>query len=146
MSHEAIDLNALVREHGARLTPQRQIVLDTLCALGGHVSVAELFEDVHGRYPAIDRSTIYRALAFFAEMKLVVASDVGGVAVYEIAANGSAGHAHLVCRHCGEMQHVAGDALDRLAGRLADEYGFAADLDQLTIDGLCRDCRSIDCA
>ncbi|MFO7662215.1 MAG: Fur family transcriptional regulator [Chloroflexota bacterium] len=144
MSHESIDLNTIVREHGARLTPQRQIILDTLCAMGGHISVAELYEKIHGRYPAIDRSTIYRALSFFAEMGLVVGSNVGGVAVYEIAPHGSSDHAHLVCRLCGGMQHVAGDALDQLAGRLVAEYGFAADLEQVAIDGLCRECRAVD--
>lgn len=140
MSHDAIDLPTLVRERGARLTPQRQIILDTLCALGGHVSVAEVYEQVHGRFPAIDRSTVYRALAFFDELGLVVTSDAGGVAVYEIAPAGSVAHQHLICRVCGEVQHVGGEAFAQLAGHLLAAYGFVADLDRLTIEGLCRDC------
>jgi Fe2+ or Zn2+ uptake regulation protein len=140
MSHDAIDLPTLVRERGARLTPQRQIILDTLCALGGHVTVAEVYEQVHGRFPAIDRSTVYRALAFFDELGLVVASEAGGVAVYEIAPAGSAAHQHLICRDCGGVEHVHGAVFDDLARQLARTYGFVADLDRLTIEGLCRDC------
>lgn len=140
MSHETIDLSVLVRERGARLTPQRQIILDTLCAMGGHVTVAELFAQVHGRYPAIDRSTVYRALSFFSEIGLVQAIDVGGVAVYEMAPEDRQPHGHLVCRDCGHVEHVSIRAFDELAARLASDYGFTADADNLTVAGLCRDC------
>ena len=58
MSHTTLDLAAALHDRGARLTPQRQIILDALCALGGHVTVAELYERVHADFPAIDRSTV----------------------------------------------------------------------------------------
>jgi Fur family ferric uptake transcriptional regulator len=78
MSHTTLDLAAALHNRGARLTPQRQIILDALCALGGHVTVAELYERVHADFPAIDRSTVYRALAFFVELGLVAAAEMGG--------------------------------------------------------------------
>ena len=143
MTHTTLDLAAVVHRGGHKLTPQRQIILDTLCEMGGHVTVAELYERVHGRYPAIDRSTVYRALDFFAGLGLVGASTIGGVAVYEIAAGeGATGcaHHHLVCRTCGDIDHVPDDAFAAFAARLLDDYGFAADVDNLTIPGLCREC------
>ena len=79
MSHTTIDFHALIRGNGHRLTPQRQIILDALCEMGGHVTVAALYERVHGRYPAIDRSTVYRAMDFFGELGLVTSADVGGL-------------------------------------------------------------------
>ena len=33
MTHQSTDLPALLRARGHRLTPQRQIILDTLCAV-----------------------------------------------------------------------------------------------------------------
>lgn len=143
MSHQRLDIAAAVRAHGHRLTPQRQIILDTLCEMGGHVTVAALYEQVSGRFPAIDRSTVYRGLDFFAELGLVRATDVGGAAVYEIAgppeANGHAHH-HLICRDCGFIDHVSGEAFNAFAGRLRREFGFAVDVEGLTIYGLCREC------
>lgn len=141
MAHTTLDLPALVRGRGHKLTPQRQIILDTLCEMGGHVTVAELYERVHGRYPAIDRSTVYRALDFFGELGLVCAAEIGGVAVYEIVGQSARGpHHHLVCRACGDIDHVPDDAFAAFAARLLDDYGFAADVDNLTIPGLCREC------
>ena len=140
MAHTTLNLAAALHAGGHRLTPQRQIILDTLCEMGGHVTVAELYERVHARFPAIDRSTVYRALDFFGELGLVSATEVGGAAVYEIAMSHSGPHHHLVCRDCGEIDHVPGEAFRELAARLLDEYGFAADVGNLTIQGLCREC------
>ena len=141
MSHTTLDLAAALHDRGARLTPQRQIILDALCALGGHVTVAELYERVRADYPAIDRSTVYRALAFFVELGLVAAADIGGATVYEIAPRqGECDHHHLVCRHCGGVLHVPGVAFDALAAQLAADHGFAADLSALTVHGRCREC------
>ena len=140
MSHTTTDIPALIRAHGYRLTPQRQIILDTLCAMGGHVTVAELYERVHAHHPAIDRSTVYRGLDFFRELGLVSAAEIGGAAVYEISAAAHPAHNHLVCRDCGDIDHVPADLFDDFAARLRDRFGFRADMDSLTISGLCREC------
>ncbi len=141
MTHQTIDFPHLVHMSGRRLTAQRQIILDTLCEMGGHVSVSALYERVHGRFPAINRSTVYRALDFFLELGLVSAVEVGGAAVFEIAPDGRHHpHNHLVCRDCGDIVHVPDDAFTTFAARLRDEIGFAADADKLTILGVCRDC------
>ena len=143
MAHQTADLPALLRAQGNRLTPQRQILLDTLCEMGGHVTVAELHERIHARYPAIDRSTVYRALDFFVELGLVNTADLGGAAVYEIASGEHPGaHHHLVCRDCGHIDHVPGGAFDAFAARLRDDFGFVADANSLTIHGVCRDCQT----
>ncbi len=147
MTHQSTDLPTLLRARGHRLTPQRQIILDTLCEMGGHVTVAELYERVHGRYPAIDRSTVYRALDFFVGLGLVGAAEIGGATVYEIAGNEDTpgcAHPHLVCRVCGDIDHVPDTAFAAFAARLRADYGFAADLTNLTISGLCRECSADD--
>ncbi len=142
MTHQTLDLAATLRSRGHKLTPQRQIILDTLCEMGGHVTVAELYARVHSRFPAIDRSTVYRALDFFSELGLVGAAEIGGVAVYEMAPRpGDCGpHHHLVCRQCGDIAHAPNAAFEAFAARLRAEFGFAADMDNLTIQGLCREC------
>ncbi len=141
MTHHTLDLAAALHAGGHRLTPQRQIIIDTLCEMGGHVTVAELYERVRARHPAIDRSTVYRALDFFGALGLVNAADMGGVAVYEIASAEHPGaHHHLICRDCGHIDHVPDDLFNAFAARLRDEYGFTADVENLMIQGFCRGC------
>ena len=80
----------------------------------------------------------------FRELGLVSAAEIGGAAVYEISAAAHPAHNHLVCRDCGDIDHVPADLFDDFAARLRDRFGFRADMDSLTISGLCRECDPVD--
>jgi Fe2+ or Zn2+ uptake regulation protein len=138
MSHNTLNYASRIREQGFRLTPQREIILDALCALGRHATVGELYERVQEKAPAIDRATVYRAIKFFVELQLVVSAELDGVTVYEIASHTR--HHHLVCRRCGDIQALGDHHFHELLHHLEDEHGFRAMIDHLTIPGLCDQC------
>lgn len=140
MTHDIDDMAERIRVQGGRLTPQRQLLLDTLCELGDHVTAAELYERVHQLAPAIDRSTVYRSVNLFAELGLVRSSTVDGVAVYELASGEGIPHGHLVCRTCGCVVHLEPDITLRLAGNLRESYDFQLDVADLTVYGSCLEC------
>jgi Fur family ferric uptake transcriptional regulator len=139
LSHDEIGFDQRIREQGYRLTPQRQIIMDTLCAIGDHASVNDVYEQVQRLSPAIDRATVYRTLHFFRELQLVVASEIDGDTVYEVA--GRAAHHHLICSHCGFEQTLGEPDLEGLEHYLDQTYGFSAVLEHLVIPGLCWRCR-----
>ena len=139
MSHHEIHYDERIREQGFRLTPQRQIIMDALCAIGDHASVNTVYESVHRNSPAIDRATVYRTLHFFHELQLVTVSDIDGETVYEVA--GPASHHHLICSVCGTEQTLHDDDLQGLIAHLSDTYGFTAELRHLVIPGVCRQCQ-----
>ena len=64
MSHYNIDYVQKIRERGYRMTPQRQIVLDTVCEQGGHATARQSYEEVNSRQPAINPATVYRIMDF----------------------------------------------------------------------------------
>lgn len=139
MSHHNIDYVGQIRDRGYRMTPQRQIVLDTVCAHGGHATAGEIYESVNELQPAINRTTVYRILDFFCELQLVAKADIGGQTIYEVV--GDSPHHHLVCRQCGQVTSLADHHFDELAAHLLEEHGFEADLSHLAISGLCAECR-----
>jgi Fur family ferric uptake transcriptional regulator len=139
LSHHEIHYDERIREQGYRLTPQRQIIMDALCAIGDHASVNQVYEQVHQDSPAIDRATVYRTLHFFHDLELVTASEIDGETVYEIA--GHAAHHHLICSNCGAEQTLQDEDLEGLVSHLSEAYGFMAELRHLVIPGLCRRCR-----
>jgi Fur family ferric uptake transcriptional regulator len=139
LSHHEIHYDERIREQGYRLTPQRQIIMDALCAIGDHASANHVYERVHRDSPAIDRATVYRTLHFFHDLQLVTASEIDGETVYEIA--GPAAHHHLICRICGAELTLHDKDLADLVTHLADKYEFTAELQHLVIPGVCRDCR-----
>jgi Fur family ferric uptake transcriptional regulator len=128
-----------MHERGFRVTPQRQLILDAICAAGGHTTFDEVFARVQAKSSAVNRATVYRALDFLCELRLVVAADVGnGHTVYEIA--GDQPHHHLVCRACGAMVEISHDAVRTWFAKLERDHGFHVDMDHVALFGLCQAC------
>ena len=78
MSHHDIHYDQRIRAEGYRLTPQRELIMDALCAIGDHATVNQVYERVQAQTTAVDRATVYRTLHFFHDLALVTASDIDG--------------------------------------------------------------------
>jgi Fur family ferric uptake transcriptional regulator len=50
-------------------------------------------------------------------------------------------HIHLICRRCDHVIEAAPDVLSQLGEALLEDYQFTADLDHLSIFGLCVHCK-----
>lgn len=131
----------ILRETGHRLTPQRMLVIEALHNADRHISAEELYEQLHGRYPYANISTVYRTLELLKELNLVTETDFGeGYVRYHVAEKGH--HHHLVCQTCGRITDLDEPALGPLKDELLEEYGFEADLRHLAIPGECSKCRT----
>lgn len=139
MTHHRWDYAALLHERGFRVTPQRQLILDAVCAGAGHTTPEEIYERVRTTAPHVNRATVYRNLDFLCEMRLVVAAHIGGRMYYEIA--GDAPHHHLICRRCDRVEQIGHEALKSVIARIEREHGFAVDMDHVALFGLCARCR-----
>jgi Fur family ferric uptake transcriptional regulator len=140
MSHQQQNFADRIRRQGYRLTPQRQLILDTVCQAGGHATATEICQKVNQVAPAVNRATVYRTLNFFCQLRLLISSEIAGKTVYEIA--DPVPHHHLVCRNCGQVSKLADHHFTELVSHLLAEHQFEAELDHLTISGLCVDCQS----
>ncbi len=139
MSHDERDFAGQIRQLGYRMTPQRQLVLDALCAQGGHMAAQEVVTAVQQHSPFLNRATVYRALDFLCALQLVTRTEMGGQVVYELAEEQP--HHHLVCRVCGQAQEWDGRALGAIATQLLAEHDFEAELHHLALSGVCGRCR-----
>lgn len=129
-----------LREKGLRLTPQREIILSALHEIKGVATAEEIYARVQALSSAIDISTVYRTLDLLQEFDLVACIDsVDGQRRYELL--GLHGpHIHLVCQRCGEVSGVEIEAAQGLAEHLRALHGFSADLEHLSIPGVCAQC------
>ncbi len=140
MPHCQTYINAL-RNLGYRITPQREMIVEALAHSPHHVTAEEIYGQVHARARAVNIATIYRTLDLLVEHGL--ASRAGlqdGRVVY--AASNHGPHLHLVCRACGSVIDASQEMLSSLEGQIRQRYEFAADLQHLTIAGLCNSCQS----
>ena len=139
MSHQKLNYAAKIRERGFRLTPQRELILEAICEAGDHTTVEEIYTRLQARAPAINLATVYRTVDFLCDIGLVVAAEIEGQKLFEIA--GETPHHHLVCHGCGQVERLDHETVADLFDKLDHERGFKVDMDHLVLCGLCQDCR-----
>ena len=138
-----MDRSALVdalRAVGARITPQRLVVLDVIASQGGHLRVDEVYRRAKESYPYMDIATVYRTLQLFKTLGVVTEVVMGDRRHFELM-DPSGRHHHMVCRVCGEAFDLDPHYLEELRSALQERFDFAADVEHLTITGACADCR-----
>ena len=141
MSCEEATMQVL-KESGHRLTPQRLMILSALRHAEGHMTAAQVLEQVRESYPYVDVSTVYRTLSVLKGMRLVSETDIGGGDhLYEWLEQER--HHHLSCRECGSVTDLDHSYVESLRAEILDEYGFQPDIDHLAISGVCRDCLGV---
>jgi Fur family ferric uptake transcriptional regulator len=129
---------ARLRARGFRLTPQRQLVLEAVSALG-HGTPEAIAERVQSTAAGVNISTVYRTLDLLEELGLVTHAHLGhGAPTYHVA--GSNAHVHLVCHACGSVQEEPVDVVAPLAAMLAEQHGFTLDPGHVSLSGLCAAC------
>ena len=131
----------LLRARGLRWTPQRRVLLDVLAGVEGHVTGAELVEGCRAVDPSTTPSTVYRTLDVLEDLGIVSHSHGPG-GRQEFHVGPTADHAHLVCGTCGRRQELARQEVQPLADEVLLRHRFDIDIEHLTIEGRCRDCRA----
>lgn len=130
----------LLRRAGHKMTPQRLLIVRALRHAEGHVSAAQIAEQVREAYPFVDVSTVYRTLDVLKRMRLATSTDMGsGDVLFEWAPEQP--HHHLVCSSCGQVVEVRHEYLAPLENSLLEDFGFAPDMHHFAIFGLCRECQ-----
>jgi len=133
------ELKVALRQRGLRMTPQRQLILDAVAAMHGHVSVDQVYQQVVRVFPDVNISTVYRSLEVLEELGVVRHTHFhDGVAQYE--RTDTERHHHMVCTRCGVDVELELDVLEPLAQELKRRYGFQADLAHSAIVGVCKAC------
>lgn len=146
MSHDTWNYQDALRRAGYRVTPQRERIMDLVCAAEGRLTAQALCDAVHhaegvGEAAAMSPATVYRNVRFLTERKLLRSVEVDGCAYYELAGP-HASHHHLVCRVCRDETEIPEDATEAFYARIVREHGFRVEDDHLVLTGVCRACRS----
>lgn len=132
---------AVLRQKGLRATPQRTVIMEILHEVEGHqhLTAQELFQRATDRLPGLNLATIYRALEGLFEAGLVDRMDGQDTVRYSLRDPDHL-HGHLQCRLCQQGPELSAADLEKFARLVQDHYGFALDINHLTLSGVCRDC------
>lgn len=130
-----------LRQRGYRITPQREMIIETIAHSEKHMSADEVFSEVQKRTQVTNLATVYRTLEMLWEEGLACRNDLGeGRIVYAALQHGP--HIHLVCRCCNHVIDADPGMLTSLGQEFRSQHQFEADLQHLSIFGVCSECQS----
>lgn len=128
-----------LRQLGFRITPQREIIIETLAHSDGHLSAEELHQRLQSRSKTINLATVYRTLDLLVEQGYATRL-VGRESKFLYATRQHSRHLHLICRKCGRTYPAEYEGLQPFLEELKKTYGFQVEVEHLTFRGLCSDC------
>lgn len=129
-----------LREQGFRITPQRQLVLESVNSLE-HGTPEEILTEVQRTASGVNLSTVYRTLEVLEGVGLITHTHIGhGSPVYH--STDQSPHLHLVCDGCAEVISVPAAAAGEFAADLEETYGFTPAMTHMAVTGLCKSCSS----
>ncbi len=136
------EIEAILRQHSYKLTPQRRVIIQTIASSQGHLTPTLIYEKVHQDYRNINIGlvTIYRTIEMLAKLKLICDLHAGGsCSSYIMSASGH--HHHLICSNCGKTIDFTGCELGKVEQNLSRETGFKIEGHLLEFIGLCQACQ-----
>jgi len=124
------------------MTPQRLSVLDIVARRPGHIGADEVWNLTREEHPYVDLATIYRTLQWLKGLGVVTEVIIGNKLHFEMSDHHNP-HNHMVCSVCDGVQTLTPDYLAEFSRRLEQEFGFSPNLDNITIGGVCNQCRAV---
>ena len=129
-----------LKRKGLRLTQPRKVILDYIHDRGDHLTAEEIINYVHGKFPRVNKLTIYRTLELLEKNDCVFKSESMDQTIYHHAEEGH--HHHLVCRKCGKTVDCEEDIFAPVERLLQKKHGFRVDFKHVVISGLCKSCQN----
>jgi Fur family peroxide stress response transcriptional regulator len=130
----------ILREQGARVTPQRVAILRAVENSGSHPDADAIYRRVSMEHPHISRDTVYRTLSMMEEKKIIGSVlSVGNAKRYD---PNTSRHHHLVCIRCKKIMDFSAKEFDRLDPPAHMVSRFHVLRTTVQVEGVCKDCQN----
>lgn len=123
----------------ARLTTQRQILLEELSKVTCHPTASEIYEMVRKRLPRIGLGTVYRNLELMADSGIILKLELGGEHKRFDAT--TAPHYHVRCTVCGKLEDVALQVQEKITENAAQRTSYRVLGHRVEFTGKCPACQ-----
>ena len=135
-----------LRDAGFKITNARATVIQVMEDAGGHLTSAQVIEEVARRDPAVGRASVFRTLELLSRLSLIRPTfvDGSGAPVFVLLPGGH--HHHIVCTGCGKVIEFHDCGLDLLTAELERESGVRISGHLLEFYGTCETCGDVPSA
>lgn len=132
-----MNYETLLRQHHLKITPQRLAIIELMeCA--GHISIEELFQMIRLKFASISLATLYKNIHTMMDNNLIREVKIPGhKSRYEIEKEP---HAHMICKHCGELKDFQYDSSGLLNEAVTVSHYKAEEI-SVVVSGICPKCQ-----
>jgi Fur family ferric uptake transcriptional regulator len=131
-----------LRDNKLKVTPHRELILETFLNHEGHRSVEDIYRTVRQQDPRIGYTTVYRTMKLLAECGLAREIDLAdGITRYEHLFNHEH-HDHMICMECGTSIEFLNPDIESVQDAASEQLGFKVLDHKLQIYGVCRQCQA----
>lgn len=127
-----------LKQHGVRITPQRNAILEYLITSKSHPTADEIYRSLASTFPNISVATVYNNLRVFRKIELVKELNYGDASSrFDFATHD---HYHVICEDCGtivDFQYPGLEEVEQLASHIT---GFKINSHRLEVYGVCPTC------
>lgn len=121
------------------LTKQRQAVLRAVRESDRHLTANEVFDDARRHLSGISFATVYNSLNYLKKEGLIGEVRFGtNATLYDRKLTQ---HDHAICNSCGKLVDLEMNIPNEILEEAADRSKFQIETIELTLRGLCPDCR-----
>ena len=119
---------------------QRNCILEIVMSKPVHPTAEQVYEVARQRYPKISLGTVYRNLNQLSDHGILkkICSSYGSVRFD----GRTDAHFHMICKDCQRVFDVELGEMLGLEDKLMDKFGFNVTEYEISIQGVCRDCRN----
>lgn len=120
---------------------QREIILEAIKATNTHPTADQIYKMLIEKDKKISRSTVYRNINILIENKIIKKITMqNGPDRYDYIHKS---HNHVICEKCGKIYDFYYNFdTEKISEDLKDQTGIKIQVDSITINGICNDCKS----
>lgn len=134
MKHASLGISSL------GLTKQREVVLQVIRDAGHHLTANEVFEEAKRLLPTISLATVYNSLRFLKQAGHIAEIQFGFSGANRFDAK-THRHDHAICNRCGKLVDMDLEMPPELIKLAAKFSKFKPESLELTLRGLCPECK-----
>jgi Fur family zinc uptake transcriptional regulator len=141
IGHRLGEAAALCKANGAQLTELRRTVLTLILEANGPLTAYQLLDQLKETRPGAVPPTVYRALDFLSENRLIHRLE----RLNAFIPCSEADHHHhaaqfLICGRCGTVAEIEDSGVSKALAKAAEKAGFQPSNALVELDGICAAC------
>jgi Fur family ferric uptake transcriptional regulator len=141
MTEEKEVFHRRLKDAGAKVTSQRDLILKVFLEASGHLTAEEIYQRARGEDPTLGFTTVYRTMKLLVECGIARSEKFNdGHLRFEYDYRRRR-HDHMICTVCGVIVEFYNELIEAEQERVTREFGFEKTHHTLMIFGVCGTCQ-----